>query len=149
MTAEQLQGFPSSPHKLASAKSTEAPAWDALGIPVPRTPCVASGWRLPLHVGLSSPRSTPMSLFNTGLAPRDAEARAPLLLLGAGGDELRAGVALSLLTYDGLFPSLLQLAPVPAPALTLLAVLTPVREGQEVSLGLGELLGKLQTSLRS
>lgn len=42
---------------------------------------------------------------------------------------LRPGAG-SPLTYDGLFPSLLQLAPVPAPALTLLAVLTPGKRGR-------------------
>lgn len=91
---------------------------------------------------------TVMSLFNTGLTPRDAEARAnalPLLFwsrallraagcfvpahmqVPAGGSGCRPrGQRCSLLTYNGLFPFLLQLAPAPTATLTLFTILTPV-----------------------
>lgn len=109
-----------------------------------------------------------MSLFNTGLTPRDAEARAnapPLLfwsraLLRAAGCFVPArtrvpaggsgrcprGRRYSLLTYDGLFPFLLQLAPAPAATLTLLAVLTPAEHERRGQPQKGSLQGTLQPS---
>lgn len=84
-------------------------------------------------VGFSLNPSSPISFFNTGPAPRAAEARVNGLhhCFSRAGDELRAGDCFAPAhTYDGLFPSLLHLAPVPAPALTLLAVLTPGKRGR-------------------
>lgn len=109
---------------------------------------------------------TAMSLFNTGFTPRDAEARAnaPLLLfwsrallraagcfvparmqVPAGGSGCHPrGQRCSLLTYDGLFPFLLQLAPAPTATLTLFTILTPVEHERRGQPQKGNLQGTLQ-----
>ena len=109
---------------------------DAPGTAVPRTPCIASRQRLPLHTRLFSPPPTPCPC----LTPGSHQAVLKPGLTGSTAAFLEREVnegwgwlcprARSPVTYDGLLLSLLHLAPVPAPALALLAVLTPGKRGR-------------------